>query len=174
MINIQPKTHGPTLDSPIEHLNACHRRIEERLDTLERAGRHLQTRSDEALTAIRSAFRFFDSNGVKHTADEEESFFPRMSAHLAPGERQFLENLHTEHEQTEGLYAELTGHVAKMANPPTASDVQRYTELAAALCSLYRQHIRNEDARFPAIAQRILTTDDLTAIGQEMKHRRGI
>jgi len=78
---IQIKTAGTagestTLDAPLEHLMACHRRIEERLATLERAGAALESRRDEALGAIRAAFAFMDSNGAIHTRDEEESLFP--------------------------------------------------------------------------------------------------
>ena len=49
MITPQQLIQGPqegeqaTLDRPLEHLVACHRRIEERLRTLERVGDHLTT-----------------------------------------------------------------------------------------------------------------------------------
>jgi hemerythrin-like domain-containing protein len=174
MITIRPNSPAATLDSPIDHLNACHRRIEERLDTLERAGPHLLTNTEEALAAIRAAFRFFDASGVHHTADEEESFFPRLAAHLTPEEHRFLENLQTEHNQAEAIYTELKTHVTNMATPPAEPDQERYTELATALCDLYRQHIRNEDARFPGIAARTLSATDIEAISHEMKHRRGL
>ena len=174
MINIRATPAHATLDSPIDHLNACHRRIEERLDTLERAGPHLLTNTNEALAVIRSVFSFFDSSGVNHTADEEESFFPRLSANLTPEERQFLNDLEGEHARAESLYAGLKSHVANMVRPPAAPDQIRFTELAAALCALYRQHIRNEDARFPAIANRSLSVADLEAIAKEMKMRRGL
>ena len=59
-----------------------------------------------------------------------------------------------------------------MANQPAAPDQTRYTELAAALCALYRQHIQNEDARFPVIANRVLSAADLDGISREMKQRR--
>lgn len=174
MITIRPHTPAATLDSPIDHLSACHRRIEERLDTIERAGPHLLTNTGEALAAIRAAFRFFDASGAHHTADEEESFFPRLAAHLTPEEHWFLKDLQSEHNQAEAIYADLKTHVADMANPPTTQDQFRYSDLAAALCSLYRRHIRNEDARFPAIAARTLSAADIDAISQEMKNRRGL
>jgi len=174
MIDIRPAGPVATLDSPIEHLNACHRRIEERLYTLERAGAHLLTAPAEALAAIRSAFRFLDSSGVNHTADEEQSFFPRLAAHLTPEERQFVADLESEHNQAEAIYSELKAHVANMTSAPSGIHQIRFTELAAALCALYRQHIRNEDARFPAIANRCLSTADFDAISTEMKARRGL
>ena len=171
MINITA-TPVYTLDSPIDHLNACHRRIEERLNTLERVAPRLLSDSTEALAAIESVFRFFDSSGVNHTADEEKSFFPRLLPHITAEEQQFLEGLEIEHTRAESIYEELKIHVANMANPPAARDQIRYTELAAALCDLYRQHIQNEDARFPAIASRALSATDLDGISREMKQRR--
>ncbi|MFN0106285.1 MAG: hemerythrin domain-containing protein [Bryobacteraceae bacterium] len=174
MISIRTAPAVATLDSPVDHLAACHRRIEERLDTLERVAPHLQARPEEALAAIQTAFRFFDSSGVNHTADEEQSFFPRLAAHITAEERRFLSDLQIEHTRAEGLYDELKAHVASMASPPTAACQIRYTELAAALCALYRQHIRNEDARFPAIVARTLPPAGLEAISVEMKRRRGL
>jgi hemerythrin-like domain-containing protein len=174
MINIRTAAPSATLDSPINHLNACHRRIEERLLTLERVGPHLLDRTEEALTALQAVFWFFDSSGATHTADEEESFFPRIAAHITPDERQFLNDLELEHARAEAIYDELKRHVAGMAKPPTQTDVARYNSLAAELCTLYRQHIKNEDARFPDIATRTLSAADLDAISKEMKLRRGL
>lgn len=81
MIQIRSGTGGGELstpDAPLEHLMACHRRIEERLATFERAGEALVERREEALKAIRSAFAFMESNGAMRTWDEEESVFPRL------------------------------------------------------------------------------------------------
>lgn len=174
MISIRPAGPLATLDAPVEHLNACHRRIEERLDTLERVIPHLLTDTEAALSAIQGVFWFLDSSGIKHTADEEESFFPRLAAHLTSDEQAFVSALETEHTQAEAIYDQLKAHVTGMAHPPAPADQQRYAELASALCTLYRQHIRNEDARFPEIARRVLSEMDLRAISGEMKQRRGI
>jgi hemerythrin-like domain-containing protein len=174
MINIRSAPPSATLDTPIDHLGACHRRIEERLQTLERVGPHLLDRTAEALTALQAVFWFFDSSGATHTADEEESFFPRLAANLTPEEQQFLYELEREHAQADAIYDSLKTHVAQLTNPPTPAEVTRYNDLAAELCTLYRKHIKSEDARFPAIAARILTPADLDAISQEMKHRRNL
>jgi len=174
LIDIRPSAPAATLDSPIEHLNACHRRIEARLDTLERAGPHLLSNTAEALTAIRSALRFFDSSGKHHTEDEEASFFPRMAGRLSPDEQLWVEQLENEHARAEALYSELKQHIDNLPDPPIEAAQARYIELAAALCTLYRQHIRNEDARFPSIAARHLSAADLEGISREMKRRRGL
>jgi hemerythrin-like domain-containing protein len=174
MINIRTAPPSSSLESPIDHLSACHRRIEERLLTLERIGPHLRDRTAEARTALQAVFWFFDSSGANHTADEEESIFPRFAARLTPEEQQFLNDLQIEHTKAEAIYDSLKTHIANMAEPPSESDHAIYTALVADLCSIYRQHIQNEDLRFPLIASRTLTNDDLDAISKEMKQRRGL
>ena len=74
IVNIGGPAPANTLDSPVEHLLACHRRIEQKLETLARA---VEANHDEALARV---FHFFDTNGLLHTQDEEESIFPRLEA----------------------------------------------------------------------------------------------
>lgn len=174
MIPIGQPGGGATLNAPIEHLGACHRRIEERLDTLERVVPFLTSQTDDALAAIASAFRFLDVSGGHHTADEEESFFPRLAAQLSGSESEFLRKLQDDHRRVESVYEELKACVSALPLPPPAVDVDRYSELTRTLTALYREHIRQEEARFPEIAHRILSESDLQAISAEMKRRRGI
>jgi hemerythrin-like domain-containing protein len=173
MINIHTSSPVASSSSPVDHLFACHRRIEERLDTLERVGPRLLDRTDQALAALEAVFWFFDSSGIIHTADEEESFFPRVAASLTPAEQELVDTLQTQHQQAEALYDELKSHVHNVGKSPTPADQQRYIDLAGRLCALYRDHIRNEDAHFPVIAARALSPADLAAIDREMKSRRG-
>src|SRR5579883_1576389 len=105
-----------TIDRPIEHLTACHRRIEDRLATLERAGELLEspdeTAKAEAMQAITSAIRFLDSSGVMHTVDEESSLFPRLLPRLDSGERDYVESLERQHREVDQAYAELKAAIA--------------------------------------------------------------
>src|ERR1017187_1715161 len=69
-------------DDPIGMLKDCHRRIERFLHILcvvaERAaGRGL---TDEETAGVQAALRYFREGGQRHTADEEESLFPRLRA----------------------------------------------------------------------------------------------
>lgn len=174
MISIRPHSPQPEVDSPVAHLQACHRRIEERLQTLERAGVHLLDRTEEARQAIQTVFWFFDSSGANHTADEEESFFPRLTLRCTPEERQYLAVLQEEHARADRIYDRLKLIVAGMGHPPTAAEQVAYLDSARELAALYRQHIHREDARFPEIAERTLNGEDLAAIHAEMKQRRGL
>lgn len=161
-----------TLDAPIEHLMACHRRIEERLATLERAGAALGEKREEALAAIRSAFAFMDGSGAIHTRDEEESVFPRLRGRMTAEESALVEELEEDHAEAELRYAKLRLVVERLEAGEDAS--AEYVQAAGALCALYRRHIEVEDVKLVDVARRELSGEQLAVIAAEMKQRRGL
>lgn len=164
-----------TLDDPLRHLTACHRRIEERLATLERVIPHWETRADEALQAVRNAFRFFDTNGVWHTEDEERSIFPRMQGKLTEEERGYLAELERQHDTAEAAYEALRAIVSELDNQRADQEwIAAYAAATTRLARLYRDHIASEDTRLVEIGTRILSETELRTIAAEMKQRRGL
>lgn len=163
-----------TIDTPVEHLVACHRRIEDRLATLERASGHLSVRRNEALEAIRKSIAFLNSSGAQHTMDEEASVFPRLRPSLSPEDLHYLDSLEGQHREAESVFAQLKEVVEQMTVAPEASAALdlRYSELAARLASLYRPHIQSEDEILTRLARQKLSPDDLRAISVEMRERR--
>jgi hemerythrin-like domain-containing protein len=163
-----------TLDHPLEHLNACHRRIEDRLATLERVIPHFADRPDEALAALRNAFAFLDSSGALHTEDEERSVFPRLYPKIAKEDSAFLEHLEADHREAEQAYSELK-QIARELNEGVSDErVERYREVTARLCSIYRRHIAEEDSRLYAVGNEHLSPQEMAEIAAEMKQRRGL
>jgi hemerythrin-like domain-containing protein len=67
-------------DDPIGMLADCHRRVEGFLGILCIVVERAQDRelTDEEKSAVQSALHYFKSGGQRHTADEEESLFPRL------------------------------------------------------------------------------------------------
>ena len=65
---------------PIGMLGDCHRRIEMFLNVLVRVAEqaHGETLNEEQRGALETALRYFREAAPKHTADEEESLFPRL------------------------------------------------------------------------------------------------
>jgi hemerythrin-like domain-containing protein len=164
-----------TLDSPLDHLLACHRRIEDRLATLERLIPHWRTSPKETIEAARNCLRFFDTNGVWHTEDEERSLFPRLSASLTEEEREFLAGLESQHEEAERALDAVRGTVDRLAGGGAGdAAIAEYEQAAGRLCAIYRQHISSEDARLPELGRRILSAAGLAEIAGEMKRRRGL
>jgi hemerythrin-like domain-containing protein len=158
-----------TFTDPIRHLQACHERIEDRLQTLERVADQFAERPEEAAEALRSCFRFFDTNGVWHTEDEEQSVFPRLRPALSPEEEISLQRLESEHQNADRLYAELKLSASTVEPLDLSSFRQRVSEF----CSHYRTHIRFEEPLLDSVAAK-LKPAELAEIAVEMKRRRSL
>ncbi len=148
MIQIQSNIAPPAAEGPIDHLQACHRRIENRLDTLERAGEHLEDLFEESLLAIFNSLRFMDTSGVRHTVDEEESVFPRLRNSLSEEQIQYLDQLESQHREVDTLYDSLKEVVSQLQREPNPERILAYRELVEKLTSAYRAHIASEDSDF--------------------------
>jgi hemerythrin-like domain-containing protein len=167
---IRPETlfgeQGDTLSRPLEHLKACHRRIEERLDTLERIAAHIDTNREEAVAALGRVFAFLDSSGALHTADEEESVFPRLTPRLERAEMSFVAGLEHDHTTAHQLYTELKRHAAE-------GDYEtQFRGVIERLVAHYRKHIAKEDEVLDSLCREKLTPRELAEISQEMVARR--
>ena len=161
-----------TIDTPIEHLMACHRRIEQRLDTLVNAAAHLAGNPVEAERAIKQSFGFLDTSGVMHTADEEESLFPRLLPLLSSSEIAFVESLEADHRVAQAVYEELKTLAEAMFADPVPQRIEPYRESAERLRGMYQRHIRTEDEILTALARRSLSIAQIEQIADEMKARR--
>src|SRR5215475_9226243 len=77
-IAIGAKPEG-SFATPIALLTDCHRRIEQFLSVLARVSAHAQEPlTGEQRTALEAALRYFREAAPRHTADEEETLFPRL------------------------------------------------------------------------------------------------
>src|SRR5215472_907341 len=76
-VQIGAKTHNFT--DPIGLLSDCHRRIKMFLGSLQAVAEVIdQPPTEHVRRALESALRYFSQAAPKHTADEEESLFPRL------------------------------------------------------------------------------------------------
>src|ERR1035438_35995 len=153
-------------DDPIEMLKDCHRRIENFLRILcvvvERAA------------AVKSALHYFRVGGQRHTADEEESLFPRLRAESAAGTLEELARLESDH-QTAGdlhaavdtLYTEWTA-----AGALSLDDEQRLLSATRRLKTLYEEHIQVEERVVFPLAAELLDSVAIADIGSEFRKRR--
>lgn len=161
-------------DDPLGMLKDCHRRVEHFLNILvvvvDRArGRTL---IDEEQAAVEAALHYFRVGGRRHTADEEESLFPRMRAVGAlPPEIEALEN---EHQEADPLHTLVDNLYRRWISNSTLID-QEDRQLRSAterLRQLYALHIQIEDTIvFPRAAQ-VLDRETLSKIGEEFRTRR--
>ena len=162
-------------DDPIGMLKDCHRRIESFLGILcvvvDRArGRSL---TGEECDAVKAALQYFQTGVQRHTADEEESLFPRLRKSDAKSFEEIdrLENDH--HEATE-----LHGSIEHLYSTWIESgclemgETQLLLSQTARLKQLYADHIQVEEMTVFARASKVLDSQAIAAIGTEFRIRR--
>ncbi len=163
---------------PLGLLSDCHRRVEMFLGVLKAAamlnGRAL---SADERRSLDNALRYFREAAPKHTADEEESLFPRMrqtgssEAQTALAE---LERLEADHRWADPLHAQVDklGQKWLAAGDLAPADTTAFKQAVAQLAAMYARHIDVEEkVVFPA-ASRCLPKDEQHRIGLEMTARR--
>jgi hemerythrin-like domain-containing protein len=134
---------------------------------------------DEQRIALETALRYFREAAPKHTADEEETLFPRLRSRKQPEIGEVLarvDALEHEHERADRSHAEIDrlGQKWLEQGELPADQAARLAALLADLTELYRAHIAVEESEvFPA-ASRVLGQPDRTAMGGEMAARRGL
>src|SRR5262249_7587162 len=113
----------------------------------------------------------------RHTADEKDSLFPRLRASSDPRAAAALvlvDRLEDDHAAATEHHEVVNWLVRRWLADGNlaAADVRRLLERLEQLTVMYAAHIAVEDNQvFPAAAQ-ILSTDDVSEIGQEMMARR--
>ena len=175
-VQIGGVTHG--FSQPTELLADCHRRIEMFLGSLDRiAGLANQPLNAESRTALETALRYFCEAAPKHTADEEESLFPRLRQKNHPeieAAIQALAPLEQDHRRADSLHAEVDrlGRRCLEQGRLPAEEATQFRKAMAELLSIYREHIRIEDEVVFPVAGRMLTAAEKSAIAGEMADRR--
>lgn len=175
----QGTDHG--FDQPLGLLSDCHRRIERFLGLLvavtrTRKGGPLPSADRQALER---ALEYFATAGPRHSADEEESLFPRLRASAAPEARAAMAavgRLEADHRAAEERHqaVDLLGRQWLETGWLDGHDTALLLEHLEALEQLYRAHIRVEDTELFPAAGRVLNSADLEAIGREMAARRNV
>lgn len=180
MLQILGRTPDHGFDEPLGLLSDCHRRIERFLDVMLRIARDHAGGAlpPDAAEAVRKACRYFAHAAPKHTADEEESLFPRMRA-AAAAKRQpceAVERLEDDHERATPLHERVNALFDEWLSvgslpPERASELGTLLET---LRELYRAHIHTEDSTIFPLAGKLLSAQELAAVGSEMRARRGL
>ena len=175
-VQIGAKTHA--FSEPTALLSDCHRRIEMFLGTLEKVGAHLENPLDnDTRIALESALRYFRDAAPKHTADEEESLFPRLRQSTYPEAKAALKKLdmlEQDHRRADSLHAavDVLGQRCLQQGSLPAADADQYRQAVSDLLSIYAEHIRIEDHEVFPIAGQKLSEVDKAAIAAEMRERR--
>lgn len=128
----------------------------------------------------RSAARaHFSGPAVRHTADEEASVFPRLrrfASDLENGLLAALKELESQHRDLDIVHARFD-ELIDIAWPeprPGQIDVDELELTVGEMLGIYRPHIQMENEIIYPEAARILAPDELLAVGNEMRARRGL
>lgn len=175
----QKPDHG--FSDPLGLLADCHRRVEMFLGVLVKVAAEARggELNEEQRRALGGALRYFREAAPKHTADEEESLFPRMRAAGGPEVEAALaeiERLEADHAAAEGLHHEVNelGEAWLAEGRLDGDRAQRLTGLTERLAGMYAAHIAIEDNRVFPVARRVLSAADREAAGREMAARRSV
>jgi hemerythrin-like domain-containing protein len=166
---------------PIGMLGDCHRRIEMFLNVLVRVAEQAQggELDQERRGALESALRYFREAAPKHTADEEESLFPRLRRIDSAEVRALLariESLEADHVGAGRIHDEVDdlGRLWLGQGTLPSEAASRLLMLLIQLRDLYRDHIEAEDHEVFPMAAATLCDSDRQAIGREMASRRKV
>ena len=179
MIQIGQKP-SPTFQQPLELLSDCHRRVESFLRALvlvaeQARGGALNLKQREALE---TGLRYFREAAPKHTADEEESLFPRLRELGDGATREALARiaaLEVDHQIAKVAHdaVEQLGQAWLMSGRLSADDTTRLIQHLRKLASIYERHIAVEDNEIFPLARTVLDAVALREVGREMATRRG-
>lgn len=167
-------------DEPIGMLTDCHKRIREFLKAMVIAARNQPEKSfdDDQRTRVLGALRYFRESGPRHSADEEESLFPRMRQMNSASVNTALDlvgRIEEEHRYAEAKQLEVARLFSGWIEQGSISepDHARLNSILGELTGHYDQHIATEENEvFPAA--KALSPADEEAIGKEMAARRGV
>jgi hemerythrin-like domain-containing protein len=163
---------------PIGVLEDCHRRIEKFLDVLLALAGQTQSSPfrNEQRDAIESALRYFREAAPKHVADEEDSLFPRMRAAQHNEVLSDLDELHSDHLTVAENHSAVEELFRRWLTDGLLSspDHEHLISLLQSLRETYARHIKQEETQLFPHAARLLTPNDLKAVGLEMAKRRGL
>ncbi len=157
-------------DDPLGLLRACHQRILNRCDTLERMCAHLSTQGADRdfRTAAQAVLEYFSSAARHHHQDEEQDLLPRLQGADASLDS-LIAQLREEHEQLDSHWATLE---PMLARPQADIDTHTFTARVERFITLQRQHIERENRDLLPVAAQHLSATDLASLGRAMAARR--
>nr|ALS92317.1 hemerythrin HHE cation binding domain protein [uncultured bacterium] len=155
-------------------LEACHDRIEDRLDVLKRLTEHLPAHGcdEQARQAASNVMRYFDTAGEHHHQDEELDLFPALARAGADDVLlRVMDELRSDHRRMRDAWKALRQALEPIASGASA---KLDPECVRKFAELYRRHIAREEAELLPRAASMLSADVLEALGAEMARRRGV
>jgi hemerythrin-like domain-containing protein len=176
-------------DNPLGLLSDCHRRIEKFLEQIIRVCETARggALNDNQREALQVALRYFRQAAPLHTADEENSLFPRLRERAENGDSKaqsalavsalaVIERLEADHDAADERHAVIDELGLRWLenNALSAQDATELEGETRNLRAFYAAHIAVEDNELFPLAGKVLADDTTETIGREMASRRGL
>jgi hemerythrin-like domain-containing protein len=160
-----------TFADPVRLLSECHRRVEMFLAVLVKCGEGAQPGAPPP-PELANALRYFREAAPKHTADEEESLFPRLAGR--PEAAEAMRGLEADHADAAPRHAlvDRIGETWIAEGSISPETLREFRAAVAELATMYRRHIEIEDQELFPLAQRVLSPQEKHQVGREMASRR--
>ena len=166
---------APSFDHPLEMLHACHGKIQQQLDTLQKLASHLPVHGcdQQVQQAAQGILRYFDTAGQFHHQDEEENLFPTLLALSTPEKarvKTLVERLLAQHVVMFAAWSDVRAVLVKLAegiNTPLPE------ALVERLVGSYTPHIDLEETELLPLSARLLSPQQIMEMGKSMAERRG-
>ncbi len=166
---------------PLGMLSDCHKRIRYFLNALLTTVGHANAGplTPPQCACLEAALRYFRDAAPKHTADEEQSLFPRLRCMDTPEMRATLkkiECLEIDHRKADLQHQEADAiiHQWMMEGGISPKVNARLTGILTELSELYERHILLEETEIFPLAVALLSDVEKDILGREMAARRGI
>lgn len=164
-------------EAPLDMLSACHDRIERQCATLQRLPAHLAAHGADAdaKQAAVNVMHYFDTAGRNHHADEERDLFPALLEAMAGSDavclREITQTLTREHRELDAVWQGLRVQLQALS---TGDSEAIDSAVVADFIAQHTRHITREEGELLPMAKRLLGEDQLHAIGESMRARRGV
>lgn len=175
MISINAGAGAPSFDHPLELLHACHDKIHQQLDTLQKIAAHLPVHGcdQQVQQAAQGILRYFDTAGQFHHQDEEENLFPTLLALSTPEKARveaLVERLLAQHGVMFAAWSEVRAVLVKLAEGENRLLPEALVEK---LIGSYTPHIDLEETELLPLSARLLSPQQIMEMGKRMAERRG-
>ncbi len=160
---------APDFSDPIGLLQACHRRIADHCELLQRMCDHQDGHGadEELIAASNRVLRYFDIAAPLHHADEEQDLFPALAGEADL--RSLIARLRTEHAEQDAMWQSLRGDLTRITAGQSSASLRPRAEPFVRACL---EHAALENRYILPRAREYLDAETLAVIGDAMAKRR--
>lgn len=170
-VTLRSAQQPPVTTGAIEFLLECHKRIRLFTELAVKLAESREVPEAEAVDAARRLLQYFLEALPNHTLDEDETLAPRLLTRAPADVAEVMARQAREHLEHEPMISALCREWERIA---AGQPVDRTVliEPARALRATLLEHLRLEEEQIFPAARRLLSTDELVAIADEMRTRR--